>query len=50
MSGLFEHHERNQFEIIAFSFGTAPEDAFRIKLKMLFDQFIDIHSMSDSEG
>ena len=50
MSSLFELHDRNRFEIIAFSFGPIVEDEFRIKLKNSFDQFIDIQHLSDLEA
>ena len=50
MSSLFELHDRNRFEIIAFSFGPIVEDEFRIKLKNSFDQFIDIQHLREFQS
>jgi len=50
---LFELHDRNSFEIIAFSFNKT-RNAFKEKfitdrLKNSFDQFIDVEDLSDKE-
>jgi len=50
---LFELHDRNSFEIIAFSFNK-NRNAFKEKfitdrLKNSFDQFIDVEDLSDKE-
>jgi predicted O-linked N-acetylglucosamine transferase (SPINDLY family) len=39
---LFELHDRNQFEVYAFSFGKNTNDAMRIRLENSFDHFIDV--------
>ena len=44
---LFELHNRNQFEIIAFSFGLNTKDSMRKRLEKAFDQFIDVREKSD---
>jgi predicted O-linked N-acetylglucosamine transferase (SPINDLY family) len=50
MAGLFESHDRNKFETIAFSFGpdaNSAADTMRPRLKAAFDQFIDVRGMGD---
>jgi predicted O-linked N-acetylglucosamine transferase (SPINDLY family) len=49
MIDIFELHDRNQFEFIAFSFGPNINDGMRFRLKNAFDQFIDVSNMSDHE-
>ena len=44
---LFERHDRERFEIIAFSFGPEREDAMRLRLLKAFDRFIDVREMED---
>ena len=46
---LFENHDRSTFEIIAFSFVAATDDAMRTRLQAAFDQFIDVHDRSDKD-
>lgn len=46
---LFERHDRNKFEVIAFSFGPPVQDAMRARLEGAFDQFIDVRSKTDRE-
>ena len=47
---LFEKHDRNRFEIIAFSIKpTAEDDKMRQRLIKTFDQFIDVENKSDEE-
>lgn len=47
MAGLFEAHDRNEFEIVAFSFG--PDDGHPLthRVRSAFDRFIDVRSLSD---
>jgi len=47
MSDLFERHDKNEFELIAFSFGPKNEDAMRYKVVAAFDQFIDVRLEND---
>ena len=44
---LFELHDRNQFEIIGLSLGADDADEMRLRLQGAFDQFINVHSLSD---
>ena len=46
---LFEIHNRDQFEIIAFSFGINTQDPLRRRLEKGFDQFIDVKEKTDLE-
>ena len=47
--GLFERHDRSRFEAIAFSFGSATNDAMRQRLSAAVDEFIDVRTRSDSD-
>ncbi len=49
MAGLFEAHDREQFEIIAFSFGPLTGDEMQKRVSAAFDRFIDVRAMSDKE-
>ncbi len=46
---LFELHDRNRFEIIAFSYGNSPRDEMRQRLESAFDQFHDVPHLSDRQ-
>jgi predicted O-linked N-acetylglucosamine transferase (SPINDLY family) len=48
-AGLFEVHDRQKFEIAAFSLGPDQQDAMRRRLSVAFDRFIDVHDKSDAE-
>jgi predicted O-linked N-acetylglucosamine transferase (SPINDLY family) len=48
-SELFELHNRDKFEIIAFSFGPDTQDSCRKRLEKAFDQFFDVENKTDSE-
>ena len=49
MAELFELHDRNQFELIAFSFGGESQDETARRVRQSFDQFIVVNTMSDQE-
>jgi len=49
MAELFERHDRNKFELIAFSFGGAQRDALRQRLCVAFDQFIEVDNQSEKD-
>lgn len=49
MAEVFELHDRNRFEIYAFSFGKDSDDAMRNRLKSSFDQFIDVANKTSEE-
>jgi len=46
---LFELHNKNTFEIFAFSFGADEKSAIRQRLQDAFNQFIDVSYLSDKE-
>lgn len=46
---LFESHNRNDFEVIGFSYGNSPKDEMRQRLELAFDQFYEVQSLSDRE-
>jgi protein O-GlcNAc transferase len=49
MAQLFELHNKNQFEIIGFSFGSKQDDEMRSRLMGGFDQFIEMDKKSDRD-
>ena len=49
MAELFELHDKNQFDLIGFSFGPITNDEMRQRLKKTFDQFIEVGNKSDIE-
>ncbi len=46
-AGVFEHHDRERFEIFAFSYGPATGDEMHTRLQSAFDRFIDIRHLGD---
>jgi predicted O-linked N-acetylglucosamine transferase (SPINDLY family) len=46
---LFELHNKNIFEIFAFSFGADDKSPMRLRLQEAFTQFIDVSYLSDIE-
>ena len=46
---LYETHDRNEFEIYAFSFGPNTNDEMNLRIKAGVDHFYDVHSMSHKE-
>ena len=49
MAGVLECHDKEKFELVAFSMGSNESDDMRERLKASFDQFIDVSSKSDRE-
>ncbi|MES2585369.1 MAG: tetratricopeptide repeat protein [Pseudomonadota bacterium] len=49
MAELFELHDRQRFEVVAFSFSPDVQDAMQQRLQKNFDKFIDVSQMSDQE-
>lgn len=49
VAGVLEQHDRTKFELIAFSFGPATNDAMMRRVSAAFDQFIDVRTKSDEE-
>jgi predicted O-linked N-acetylglucosamine transferase (SPINDLY family) len=46
-AGLFEHHDRANFEVTAFAFGPETNDAILSRLTKAFDRFVDVRQKSD---
>jgi predicted O-linked N-acetylglucosamine transferase (SPINDLY family) len=47
---LFERHDRERFEVVAFSFGPSrPEDPMQRRLRGAFDEFLEVDRLSDAE-
>jgi protein O-GlcNAc transferase len=46
MAGIFEKHDRSEFEISAFSYGPKKNDAMRKRIVNGVDKFIDISDLS----
>ncbi len=49
MAGMFEAHDRNRFETIAVSFARDDGSAYRKRLSVAFDRFVDASAMTDAE-
>jgi predicted O-linked N-acetylglucosamine transferase (SPINDLY family) len=46
MAGVFEHHDRSRFELIAISLGIDDQSRLRGRMLKAFDRFIDAKTMS----
>tara|TARA_B100000700_G_C15006595_1_gene838845 strand:+ start:93 stop:2036 length:1944 start_codon:yes stop_codon:yes gene_type:complete len=46
---VFKNHNKNKFEIFAFSFGPRKKDEMTGQVKKYFNEFIDINDKSDEE-
>jgi protein O-GlcNAc transferase len=49
MLGLFNAHDRERFEVIAFSLGTPPKDVWHQRARDACDEFIEVNGFSDIE-
>lgn len=49
MAGLFREHDRERFEIIAYSYGPDRDDAARRDLVAHVDRFCDVREMADAD-
>ncbi len=47
---VFERHDRERFELFAYSFGPDDDSAMRRRLEAGFDHFVDIRALSPSEA
>jgi predicted O-linked N-acetylglucosamine transferase (SPINDLY family) len=47
---MFEAHDRERFEIYAYSYGPEDEGAMRARLRSTFDGFVDIRALSTAEA
>jgi protein O-GlcNAc transferase len=48
-AGLFEEHDREHFEVVAFSSGPSRGDEMSHRLKAAFDRFVDVRGRSDRD-
>jgi predicted O-linked N-acetylglucosamine transferase (SPINDLY family)/SAM-dependent methyltransferase len=46
MAGIFEHHDKSRFELIAISLGIDDQSRLRARMLKAFDRFIDVRLMS----
>ena len=49
MAGIFEHHDKSKFELIAISLGINDESRLRARMLKTFDQFIDAREMGSEQ-
>jgi predicted O-linked N-acetylglucosamine transferase (SPINDLY family) len=49
MAEVFELHDRDRFEVTAFSFGQHTSDAMRARLEAAIEHFVDVRDRSDLE-
>lgn len=49
MAEIFELHDKNRFHITAFSFGPVANDSMRNRLKIAFDEFLEVQDKSDED-
>lgn len=49
MAELFEKHNKDKFELVAFSFGPTTNDKWQTRVKNAFDKFIDCSGLTDTE-
>jgi predicted O-linked N-acetylglucosamine transferase (SPINDLY family) len=50
MAGLYEQHDRDRFEIVAFDSGWHNDGPMRRRLESAFGKFVDIAQLSDEEA
>ena len=50
MAGLIEHHQRNTFEVLLFSYGPRTADLMQDRLRAAADDFIDLADLSDQHA
>ena len=48
-AGMFEHHDRDRFEVFAFSFGPETRDPVRARLRSAFEHFLDVRTSSEED-
>jgi predicted O-linked N-acetylglucosamine transferase (SPINDLY family) len=49
MAGVFEQHDREQFEVHAISYGKDDQSEMRARLKNAFEHFVDVRFKSDRD-
>ena len=50
MAELFECHDRDRVEVLAYSYGPNDHSPMRARLDRAFDRFVDIRAMSDRKA
>ncbi len=50
MAELFEYHDRERFEVFAYSYGPDDNSPMRARLCSAFDRFVDIRALSHREA
>ncbi len=50
MAGVYEHHDREQFELVALDSGVDDQSPMRARLEKAFDQWINIRLLSDQDA
>jgi predicted O-linked N-acetylglucosamine transferase (SPINDLY family) len=50
MAELFECHDRDRFEVLAYSYGPDDSSPMRARLNSAFDRFVDIRALSHREA
>src|SRR5260221_249162 len=50
MAGLFERHNRDRFEVVAYSYGPDDNSPMRARLASAFDRFVDIRAQSHRDA
>jgi protein O-GlcNAc transferase len=50
MAELFESHDRNRFEVLAYSYGMHDASPMRARLASAFDRFVDIAALSHRDA
>lgn len=49
MAGIFEHHDKNRFELIAISLGIDDSSRLRSRMLAAFDKFVDARLMNSRQ-
>ena len=49
IAGVFEHHNQDDYEFVAFSYGPHSEDAMRKRISAAFTEFYDVKDWSDRQ-
>jgi protein O-GlcNAc transferase len=50
MAGVYDHHDRDRFELIALDAGISDESPMRARLEKAFDCWITVRGLSDEEA
>ena len=50
MAELFERHNRDRFEVVAYSYSPDDKSPMRVRLISAFDRFVDIRTLSHREA